>query len=80
MRSVNIFEAKINFSKLLETIESGREQEIVIARHGRPVARLVSICPQTADKRIGVAKGKFRVPDSIDADIAIIQRLFSGEV
>lgn len=79
MQSVNIFEAKTNLSKLLETIESGREQEIVIARHGRPVARLVSIGIQPADKRIGVAKGKFTVPDSIDADNVIIQRLFSGE-
>jgi prevent-host-death family protein len=79
MQPINISEAKANLSKLLEAIESGREQEIVIARHGRPVARLVAIGSQPVEKRIGVAKGKFTTPDSIEADIAIIQRFSSGE-
>ncbi|MDO8281995.1 MAG: type II toxin-antitoxin system prevent-host-death family antitoxin [Thermodesulfovibrionia bacterium] len=78
MQSVNIFEAKTNLSKLLESIESGRENEIVIARNGKPVARLVSLSPLPVDKRIGVAKGKFNVPESIDADNDSIHKLFTG--
>jgi prevent-host-death family protein len=36
---VNVYEAKTQLSKLLERVEAG--EEIVIARNGRPVARLV---------------------------------------
>ena len=77
MHSVNIFEAKTNLSKLLESIESGREHEVVIARNGKPVARLVAVSEPPADKRIGVAKGKFRAPDSIDKDNKAILKLFT---
>jgi prevent-host-death family protein len=77
MHSVNIFEAKTNLSKLLESIESGREHEVVIARNGKPIARLVSLNPLPVDKRIGVAKGKFHVPESIDADNDAIRKLFT---
>jgi antitoxin (DNA-binding transcriptional repressor) of toxin-antitoxin stability system len=45
-----------------------REREIVIARNGRPVAKLVPLTTAPSGKRIGVAKGLFVVPDSIDND------------
>lgn len=77
MQAVNIFEAKTNLSKLLESIESGREHEVVIARNGKPVARLVSLTVLPVDKRIGVAKGKFRVPESTDVDNETIHKLFT---
>ncbi|WP_367026297.1 type II toxin-antitoxin system prevent-host-death family antitoxin [Methylococcus sp. ANG] len=67
MNTVNMLEAKTHLSKLVEQVESGQEQGIVIARNGRPAARLV---------RIGVAKGAFVVPDDIDADNATIAKLF----
>ncbi|MGH3835840.1 MAG: type II toxin-antitoxin system Phd/YefM family antitoxin, partial [Pseudonocardiaceae bacterium] len=38
---MNVYEAKTQFSKLLEQVEAG--DEIVIARNGRPVARLVPL-------------------------------------
>lgn len=79
MQSVNIFEAKTNLSKLLEAIEQGREPEVVIARHGRPVAKLIPIGVRAADNIIGVAKGQFVVPESIDNDNEAIQRLFTEE-
>jgi prevent-host-death family protein len=77
MSTVNMLEAKTHLSKLVEQVESGQEQEIVIARNGNPAARLVPIgkVPAT-DKRIGVAKGAFVVPDDIDADNAMIAKLF----
>ena len=77
MHSVNIFEAKTKLSKLLESIESGREQEVVIARNGKAVARLVSLKSSPVEKRIGVAKGKYQVPESIDADNEVIRKLFT---
>jgi antitoxin (DNA-binding transcriptional repressor) of toxin-antitoxin stability system len=41
MRAINMLEAKTSLSRLVAVIEDGSEEEIVIARGGRPVARLV---------------------------------------
>lgn len=79
MSVVNVFQAKTNLSKLLARIESGQDKEIVIARHGRPVALLTQLAAKKPGKRIGVAKGRFEVPDSIDEDNAKIARLFRGK-
>jgi prevent-host-death family protein len=78
MTTYNMLEAKSNLSRLVESVETGTEQEIIIARNGRPAARLVAIKPAPAGKRIGIAKGKFRVPDNIDADESLIQEMLSG--
>ena len=67
MKVVNMLQAKITLSRLVQAIEQGREREIIIARDGRPVAKLVSLEAVHAGKRIGVAKGAFEVPDSFDA-------------
>ena len=79
MPSVNMLQAKSSLSRLVEAIEQGREREIVIARNGRPAAKLVPIDELSAGKRIGVAKGKFSVPDTIDAGNAEIAKMFLGE-
>lgn len=79
MNTINVYQAKTTLSKLLEQIETGQEKEIVIARHGRPVALLSQLPTRKPGKRIGVAKGRFVVPDSIDADSAKVARLFRGE-
>ncbi len=69
MPSVNMLQAKSSLSRLVEAIEQGQEREIVITRNGRPAAKLVSIDTVPAGKRIGVAKGKFKVPDSMTRTI-----------
>jgi prevent-host-death family protein len=79
MNAINMLEAKSTLSRLVEAVESGREPEIVIARHGRPVARLVAIDAVVTPPRLGVAKGKFVVPDNIDAHNADVAALFAGE-
>jgi prevent-host-death family protein len=79
MSIVNILEAKTHLSRLVERLESGAESEIVIARNGRPVARLVPLQAQPAQRRIGIAKGQFTVPESIDAANAQIEALFCGK-
>jgi len=78
MQSVNMLEAKSSLSRLVEAIEQGREREIIIARNGRPAAKLVPIDSVSAGKRIGIDKGKFKVPESIDAHNAEVARLFLG--
>ncbi len=74
MSIVNMLEAKSNLSRLVEALESGAEQEIIIARNGKPAARLVPIAKATpVSKRIGVAKGLFEAPGpdpKLDAEIA----------
>ncbi len=77
MHAVNMLEAKSNLSRLVDAVESGAEAEVIIARNGRPAARLVPIKPATTGQRIGIAKGKFIVPDDIDTDEAAIAALFS---
>lgn len=78
MPMFNMLEAKSNLSRLVESVETGVETEIVIARNGRPAARLVPIRPSVGGKRIGVAKGKFRVPEDIDTENAAVAALFDG--
>jgi prevent-host-death family protein len=78
MDAVNMLEAKTQLSRLVEAIESGREDEIVIARNGRPAARLVPI-PQHQAIRLGVAKGVLVVPDDIDSHNAEVAALFAAE-
>jgi prevent-host-death family protein len=62
MTTVNMSDAKTNLSRLLEALESGVEQEIIIARNGKPAARLAPIGRFAKGPRIGVAKGKFETP------------------
>lgn len=78
MQSVNMLQAKSSLSRLVEAIEQGREREIVIARNGRPAAKLVPMDTVPPGKRIGVARGLFEVPDSIDAHNDEVARLFLG--
>jgi prevent-host-death family protein len=78
MTTVNMLEAKTSLSRLVDAVESGAEREIIIARNGRPAARLVPIVNQKAGRRLGVAKGLFSVPATIDANNADIAALFLG--
>ncbi len=80
MQSVNMLEAKSSLSRLVEAIEQGAKREIIIARNGRPVAKLVPISSKSLGKRLGVAKGAFEVPDTIDGFNEDVARLFAGSV
>jgi prevent-host-death family protein len=61
MPTVNMLEAKTKLSKLVEAVESGAEAEIILARNGKPVARIVPLATPTVDvsKRLGIAEGRF---------------------
>jgi prevent-host-death family protein len=66
-RIVNIHEAKTHLSRLVAEVAEG--DEIVIARAGKPVARLVSLAAAPLPKRLGLLKGKVRTPDDFDAPL-----------
>lgn len=74
---VNVHEAKTNLSRLLDAVESGAEPEVVIARNGKPAARLVPM-PVKKKPIFGIAKGKYRLPDDFDRDNDYIAALFEG--
>jgi antitoxin (DNA-binding transcriptional repressor) of toxin-antitoxin stability system len=77
MLTVNMLEAKSSLSRLVDDVESGREPEIIIARGGRPAARLVPLAVRApVARRLGVAKGQFVLPASIDAHSEEVAALF----
>lgn len=78
MLSVNMLQAKSSLSRLVEAIEGGKEREIIIARNGKPAARLVPVEGAVVGKRIGIARGVFEVPDDIDRHNDEVARLFAG--
>lgn len=78
MSTVNMLDAKTHLSRLIQSLDQGLEREIVIARHGQPVARLLPLERTGASKRLGVAKGRFKVPESIDTHAAEVAALFLG--
>lgn len=65
MRTVNIYAAKTQFSRLIDEAAAGKE--VVIARAGRPVARLVPM--GRGKRRLGVLAGKLKVPADFDAPL-----------
>ncbi|CAN5126749.1 type II toxin-antitoxin system Phd/YefM family antitoxin [soil metagenome] len=74
--TVNVYEAKSHFSQLVSRAEAG--EEIVIARNGRPVARLVPI-PARPDRTPGLFKGQFVITDDFDDFTAQDERDWYGE-
>ena len=64
MRKVNIHEAKTNLSRLVDTAAAG--EEIVIAKSGRPVARLMPLQEQAKPRTKGLLKSKIRIGKDFD--------------
>ncbi len=76
---VNIHEAKTNLSRLLQRVEAG--EEIVIARAGTPVAKLVPHAPPRKARGFGSLRGQIWMADDWDSDETneAIARDFYGE-
>jgi len=62
---VNINNAKTNFSKLVEEVMNGGE--VIIAKAGKPVAKLVSITLSKPKRKPGALKGKIKIADDFDS-------------
>jgi prevent-host-death family protein len=81
MKPVNIHEAKTHFSKLVERVEAG--EEIVIARAGRPVAKLVPVEKRREPRKLGQLNGKIWVApdwDSEEVNDEIARLFYGGEL
>jgi prevent-host-death family protein len=67
MRTVNIHEAKTHLSRLVE--DAARGAEIVIAKAGKPMVRLVPYAPARKRRKLGILDGRFVVPDDLDSPL-----------
>jgi prevent-host-death family protein len=68
MQTINIHEAKTHLSRLLEQVAAG--EEIIIAKAGKAVARLVPLDTPQKKRQLGLLKGKLNVPDDFDAPLS----------
>jgi prevent-host-death family protein len=64
MNQVNIHQAKTQLSRLVERAAAG--EEIIIAKSGKPVARLVPYAPTSKPRRPGYLRGKIRIKKNFD--------------
>ena len=76
MRLVNIYEAKTHLSRLLEEVAAG--QEIVIARAGKPLAKLVAYEEDASPRKPGYWRGKVHIADDFDELPESIEEAFRG--
>jgi prevent-host-death family protein len=75
MKSVNIHEAKTHLSRLIERVQAG--EEFIIAKAGKPAARLVPLEP--GNRPIKTGGMKISIPDDFDTMCsAEIEELFYG--
>jgi prevent-host-death family protein len=64
---VNIHEAKTHLSRLVDDVASGAE--IVIAKAGKPMARLVPLAATPRAKSLGLLRGRLKVPDDFNSPL-----------
>ena len=67
-QTVNIKEAKAHLARLLEKVASGTE--VIIAKEGKPMARVSRIEERKSKIRFGVLKGKVKISDDFDAPLS----------
>jgi prevent-host-death family protein len=79
MTTISIYEAKAHLSRLVDDVVNGRQHRVVISRHGKAVVSMEPVRAVDTSKRIGVAKGKFVVPASIDHSNEKVAALFGGK-
>ncbi len=80
MAQVNVLEDKTDLSKLVNLLETKQEEVIYLEKNGVTVAQMTLIPKKTARKRIGVAEGKFKVPDEFDSWDKEVEEMFGGGI
>jgi prevent-host-death family protein len=67
MRTVNIHAAKTQLSRLVDAAAAG--EEIIIAKSGKPLARLGPLSGPRRKRTLGALSGRLHVPEDFDADL-----------
>jgi prevent-host-death family protein len=76
LQLVNVHEAKTQLSKLLDRVAAG--EEVVIARHGKPVAKLSPMAEELPPRKPGILKGKIWIADNFDEFDEELEEMFYG--
>ncbi|MEK7573687.1 MAG: type II toxin-antitoxin system Phd/YefM family antitoxin [Patescibacteria group bacterium] len=77
MQIINIHQAKTNLSKLIEQAVAGND--VIIAKAGKPVAKLVGYKKPLKPRKLGLLKGKIWISDDFDDEDPEINKMFYGE-
>ena len=75
--TVNVHEAKTHLSRLLEAVEAG--EDVVIARAGKPIARLVPVAARTEPRIPGSWRGRVFIADDFDETPEELIAAFHGD-
>jgi prevent-host-death family protein len=77
---VNIHEAKTHLSRLLQRVAEG--EEVIIARAGVPIARLVPVEPKKTTRPLGMDRGRIWIADDFDAPLPddLLKEFYGGEL
>ena len=67
MLSVSVYETKARLSQLLNQVEQG--EQVIITRHGKPVAQLLPVTPAAKHRKLGTLRGRLRIADDFDAPL-----------
>ncbi len=67
MRTVNIHAAKTHLSRLVDAAAAG--EEIIIAKSGKPLARLCPLAARSGRRKLGGLEGRLRIPEDFDAPL-----------
>ena len=81
MTTVNIHEAKTHLSRYVEQAAAG--EEIIIAKAGKPMARLVPLeSKQLPPRKLGLLAGRLKVPDNFDDPLPddIVDLFYNGPI
>ena len=74
MYTVNVHEAKTNLSKLLALVLEGKE--VIIAKAGKPVAKIVHYEEKLEPRKMGQFKGEIWMSDDFDDEDEELNKLF----
>ena len=66
MCKMNVLEAKTNFSKIISMLENHEEEEVIVARAGKPVVKITLLPKQNLADKIGMFAGEMDLPDIND--------------
>lgn len=75
MKIINVQNAKTHLSRLIEKAAAG--EDIVIGKHGKPLARLCPYTPREQERPLGGLEGKIRIASNFDDEDPRIDRLFN---
>jgi prevent-host-death family protein len=78
VRIVNVQSAKTHLSRLIEEAAAG--EEIVIGKHGKPMARLCAYLPRKQPRPLGGLEGRIQIASDFDAEDPSIERAFYRDV